>query len=380
MQDKPLEGIKILELSSIVTASLATMILCDQGSEVIKVEPTGLGDSMRYLGTQKGGFSAIFANCNRGKQSLNLNLKDKKELKILLKLVEEADVFISNFRLGVNEKLGLGREALIKINPNLIYVSITGFGEEGHVSSAPAYDHVIQGMSGATSIQSSDDHPAYIKTLIFDKITAYTACQALTAALYKREKTGKASHIKLSMLDSAIFFLLPDGMMNETLLDKDVKKLPPLSSTYSSLVPAKDGFFVMAAMTDAQWFGIFDAIKKPEYKTDPRFVNASARSENMSELVAKALYSFMDLTVEESINALRANDVPCAESTPREEVINHPQVKASKTIFQMTSPHQGKLNAVSHPAIFDDERLSIDKTAPSLGEDTKTIIENLSKE
>ena len=169
MQDKPLEGIKILELSSIVTASLATMILCDQGSEVIKVEPTGLGDSMRYLGTQKGGFSAIFANCNRGKQSLNLNLKDKNELKVLLKLVEEADVFISNFRLGVNEKLGLGREALIKINPNLIYVSITGFGEEGPLSSAPAYDHVIQGMSGATSIQSSDDQPAYIKTLIFDK-------------------------------------------------------------------------------------------------------------------------------------------------------------------------------------------------------------------
>ena len=193
MQDKPLEGIKILELSSIVTASLATMILCDQGSEVIKVEPTGLGDSMRYLGTQKGGFSAIFANCNRGKQSLNLNLKDKNELKVLLKLVEEADVFISNFRLGVNEKLGLGREALIKINPNLIYVSITGFGEEGPLSSAPAYDHVIQGMSGATSIQSSDDQPAYIKTLIFDKITAYTACQALTAALYKREKVNPMS-------------------------------------------------------------------------------------------------------------------------------------------------------------------------------------------
>ena len=377
MQQKPLDGIKILELSSIVTASLATMILCDQGAEVIKVEPTGIGDSMRYLGTQKGGFSAIFANCNRGKKSIHLNLKDEKEVQQLLKLAKEADVFISNYRPGVNEKLGLGLEDLRKVNPNIIYVSISGFGDEGPLASAPAYDHVIQGMSGATSIQANDDQPAYMKTLICDKITGYTACQALTAALFQRERTGIASHIKLSMLDSAIFFLWPDGMMNETLLDKDVKKLPPLSSTYSSLIHAKDGFFTIAAMTDAQWYGIFDAINKPEYKTDPRFIDASARSENMSDLVAEAIFSFLDLTVEESIQALRANDVPCAPFTPREEVINQPQVIASNTIFQMESPHQGKMNAVSHPAIFDGQRLKVTKTAPSLGEDTEEILKNL---
>jgi len=377
MQEKPLDGIKILELSSIVTASLATMILCDQGAEVIKVEPTGIGDSMRYLGTQKGGFSAIFANCNRGKKSIDLNLKDQKEVQQLLKLVKEADVFISNYRPGVNENLGLGLEDLRKVNPNIIYVSISGFGDEGPLASAPAYDHVIQGMSGATSIQANDDQPAYMKTLICDKITGYTACQALTAALFQRERTGIASHIKLSMLDSAIFFLWPDGMMNETLLDKDVQKLPPLSATYSSLVHAKDGFFTIAAMTDAQWYGIFDAINKPEYKTDPRFVDASARSKNMSDLVAEAIYSFLDLTVEESIQALRVNDVPCAPFTPREEVINQPQVIASKTIFQMDSPHQGKMNAVSHPAIFDGQRLKVIKTAPSLGEDTEEILRKL---
>ena len=179
------------------------------------------------------------------------------------------------------------------------------------------------------------------------------------------------------MLDSAIFFLWPDGMMNETLLDKDVKKLPPLSSTYSSLIHAKDGFFTIAAMTDAQWYGIFDAINKPEYKTDPRFVDASARSKNMSDLVAEAIYSFLDLTVEESIQVLRVNDVPCAPFTPREEVINQPQVIASKTIFQMDSPHQGKMNAVSHPAIFDGQRLKVTKTAPSLGEDTEEILRKL---
>ena len=375
--DKPLHGIKILELSSIVTASLATMILCDQGAEVIKVEPTGIGDSMRYLGTQKGGFSAIFANCNRGKLSLNLDLKDADELNILLKLVEESDIFISNYRPGVNEKLGLGLEVLRKINPSIIYVSISGFGETGPLSKAPAYDHVIQGMSGATSIQSSEGNPAYMKTLICDKITGYTACQALTAALFKRERTGKTSYITLSMLDAAIFFLWPDGMMNETLLDKDVIKAPPLSSTYTSLIPAKDGFFTIAAMTDDQWYGIFDAINKPEFKSDSRFISASARSQNMNELLKESLFRFQDFTVDEAIEALRNNDVPCSPYVPRDEVINQPQVIASNTIFQMESPHQGKLNAVSHPAIFDGHRLKVDKAAPSLGQDRDKIINQL---
>ena len=375
--DKPLHGIKILELSSIVTASLATMILCDQGAEVIKVEPTGMGDSMRYLGTQKGGFSAIFANCNRGKLSLNLDLKDADELNILLKLAEESDIFISNYRPGVNEKLGLGLEVLRKINPSIIYVSISGFGETGPLSKAPAYDHVIQGMSGATSIQSSEGNPAYMKTLICDKITGYTACQALTAALFKRERTGKTSYITLSMLDAAIFFLWPDGMMNETLLDKDVIKAPPLSSTYTSLIPAKDGFFTIAAMTDDQWYGIFDAINKPEFKSDSRFISASARSQNMNELLKESLFRFQDFTVDEAIEALRNNDVPCSPYVPRDEVINQPQVIASNTIFQMESPHQGKLNAVSHPAIFDGHRLKVDKAAPSLGQDRDKIINQL---
>ena len=375
---KPLNGVKILELSSVVTASLATMILCDQGAEVIKVEPTGIGDSMRHLGTQKGGFSAIFSNCNRGKKSLNLNLKDQDEVKFLLSLVKESDVFISNYRPGVNDRLGLSLKALRKINSKIIYVSISGFGETGPLASAPAYDHIIQGMSGATSIQSTNDQPAYMKTLICDKITGYTACQALTAALFQREKTGETSHICLSMLDSAIFFLWPDGMMNETLLDADVKKVPPLSSSYSNLLPAKDGFFTIAAMTDAQWYGIFDAIQKPELKKDPRFLNASARSQNMKELLQESLFEFQGYTVEEALEALRSNDVPCSSYVSREDVINQPQVIASKTIFQMNSPHQGKMNAVSHPAIFNGQRFQVTRTAPALGEHREEILNKLS--
>lgn len=203
---KPLAGIKIIEISTIVTASLATMMMADQGAEVIKIEQSGIGDPMRYLGTQKGGISALFANCNRGKKSIDLDLKAEKDLEIAKKLIADADILINNFRPGIMEKIGLSEKVCKELNVNLIYASINGFGDEGPFSSSPAYDHVVQAMAGATDIQSNQNEPEYIKTLLCDKITAYTVCQSLSSALYKREKTGIADRLNLSMLDSAVFF------------------------------------------------------------------------------------------------------------------------------------------------------------------------------
>ena len=155
--NKPLEGIKIVEISTIVTASLATMMMADQGAEVIKIEQSGIGDPMRYLGTQKGGVSALFANCNRGKRSIDLNLKEKDDLEIVKKLISNADILINNFRPGVMDKIGLGESDCKKLNDKLIYASINGFGDSGPFSTAPAYDHVVQAMAGATDIQSDLD-------------------------------------------------------------------------------------------------------------------------------------------------------------------------------------------------------------------------------
>ena len=180
--NKPLDGIKVIEISTIITASLSAMMLADQGAEVIKIEQTGFGDPLRYLGTQKGGVSAIFANVNRGKSSLELDLKKDTDLNSAKKLICEAYVLINNFRPGVMEALGLSKAECKKINKNLIYVAITGFGKEGPFSSSPAYDHVVQAMSGATAIQSDGDKPQYMKTLLCDKITAYTATQSICSA------------------------------------------------------------------------------------------------------------------------------------------------------------------------------------------------------
>ena len=304
---KPLEGIKVVEISTIITASLATMMLADQGADVIKIEQSGIGDPMRYLGTQKGGISALFANCNRGKRSIDLNLKASDDLEIAKKLISEADVLINNFRPGTMDKLGLSENECKEINNDLIYVSINGFGNEGPFSSSPAYDHVVQAMSGATDIQSDANQPQYIKTLLCDKITAYTVTQSISSALLKRERTGAADRIDLSMLDSAVFFLWPDGMMNHTLLDDDVQTLAPLTKSYN-LYKCKDGYISIAALNDLQWFGIFKALDKAEYIDDERFNSTPARSENLVEVMS-LLSKFESMTTDEALSKLKNEDV-----------------------------------------------------------------------
>ena len=370
--NKPLDGIKVIEISTIITASLSAMMLADQGAEVIKIEQTGFGDPLRYLGTQKGGVSAIFANVNRGKSSLELDLKKDTDLNSAKELICEADVLINNFRPGVMEALGLSKAECKKINKNLIYVAITGFGKEGPFSSSPAYDHVVQAMSGATAIQSDGDKPQYMKTLLCDKITAYTATQSICSALYKREKTGEASSIDLSMLDSSMFFLWPDGMMNHTLLDNDVEILAPLTAAYN-MYECKDGSISIAAMLDKHWHGIFKAIDKPELIDDHRFSSAAERSKNFIELL-ELVSLFKNYTVEEMFERLSDNDVPCSTNLSLEQAITNQQVEDNYLVKEKITETQGKLRMIRYPAIFDEEKFINDKPAPKLGEDNKKLL------
>lgn len=370
--NKPLDGIKVIEISTIITASLSAMMLADQGAEVIKIEQTGFGDPLRYLGTQKGGVSAIFANVNRGKSSLELDLKKDADLNSAKKLICEADVLINNFRPGVMEALGLSKAECKKINKNLIYVAITGFGKEGPFSNSPAYDHVVQAMSGATAIQSDGDKPQYIKTLLCDKITAYTATQSICSALYKREKTGEASSIDLSMLDSSMFFLWPDGMMNHTLLDNDVEILAPLTAAYN-MYECKDGSISIAAMLDKHWHGIFKAVDKPEFINDQRFSSAAERSKNFIELL-ELVSLFKNYTVEEMFKRLSDNDVPCSTNLSLEQAITNQQVEDNYLVKEKITETQGKLRMIRYPAIFDEEKFINDKPAPKLGEDNKKLL------
>ena len=201
---KPLDGIRVLEFSTMITASFAAMMMADQGAEVIKVEPTELGDPMRYLGSTKGGISALFANCNRGKRSLAVDLKADECRTVIEQLAAETDVVLTNYRPGVMAGLGLGSDHLRTINPRLVYAGVTGFGLEGPLATAPAYDPIIQAQTGFPAVQGQGkDAPEFMQSLMCDKVTAYTICQAVTAALFVRERTGEGQHIDLSMTDAS---------------------------------------------------------------------------------------------------------------------------------------------------------------------------------
>jgi crotonobetainyl-CoA:carnitine CoA-transferase CaiB-like acyl-CoA transferase len=206
----PLAGYRIIDVTQMISGPMATMLLADQGADVIKVEPPGMGDLTRALGGPRG-MSPTFSIVNRNKRSIVINLKDRRGIELLERLVAGADLFVQNFRPGVAEQMGIGEAALRHIKPNLVYVSISGFGESGPYVHKRVYDPVIQALSGLASIQGdpASGRPRMMRLIIPDKVTALTAAQAMTAALLARERTGKGQHVRLAMLDAAISFLWP---------------------------------------------------------------------------------------------------------------------------------------------------------------------------
>ncbi len=217
----PLDGYRIIDVTQMISGPLATMILADQGADVIKVEPPGIGDLTRAMGGTRRGMAPIFASSNRNKRSVALNLKDRRGVELLERLVAGADLFVQNFRPDAAERLGIGEPALRRVKPDLVYVSISGVGESGPYAHQRVYDPVIQALSGLASIQGDPltGRPRMVRLIVPDKVTALTAAQAMTAALLARERTGEGQHVRLAMLDAMVAFLWPEGMARHTFID-----------------------------------------------------------------------------------------------------------------------------------------------------------------
>lgn len=371
----PLDGFRIVDCTAMITGPLATMILADQGAEVIKIEPPGIGDVMRQLGTARGGMSAFFAGCNRSKRSVVLDLRDVRGRELLKRLVAEADVFAQNFRPGVVERLGLDEPALRAVRADLVYVSVNAFGETGPFADRPAYDHIVQGMSGMAAVQGVGA-PAYVRNTVCDKVTAYTAAQAITAALLARARGHGGQHVRLSMLDASLAFLWPDGMTNHTILEEDVVLRPPISTGYV-MVQAQDGMVSIAMVTDAQWYGLFRAIERPDLIEDPRFATAAARSQNLPALIAETGGGKVDMKVDEAIERLAAEDVPCGPVLSLEAIPEHPQVLASASLATSLHPHMGRIREPRPPVRFEATPAAIRRPAPALGEHTGAVLGEL---
>ena len=372
---KPFEGITVIEFSTMITASLAAMMLGEQGARIIKVEPTDTGDPLRYIGAAKGGISSIFANCNRGKESIRLDLKSPGGQAVIREMATDCDVVIHNFRPGVMDKHGLGSERLRGINARLVYMAISGFGTKGPLSSAPAYDPVIQAHSGMTAAQGSGGQ-AFIKNLMCDKLTAYTAFQAVSSALFVRERIGKGQHIDLSMLDSAMFFLFPDAFQNHTLLDEDVVAQPLLSDMLYDMTLTKDGGLTISAATEAQRAGVLRALGKESMMEDERFNSLEKLIANLQEYRGILAKSFSELTTNEALERLQKNDVPCARCHTLDEALSQEQLQVSDSVQIQDHPLMGKLRTVRTPPRFNGEALSIGAPAPAYGQQTDAILES----
>ncbi|MEM9742204.1 MAG: CoA transferase [Pseudomonadota bacterium] len=369
---QPLEGVKIAEFATMITASMAAMMAAEQGAEVVKVEPVAGGDPMRVMGSQKAGMSGLFANCNRGKTSLALDLKQPEAQAIARELALDADIVITNFRPGVMDRLGLGSDALRAENPRLIVVAITGFGTQGPLAGAPAYDPVIQAHTGIAAIQGGDE-PTLLKTLVCDKLTAYTAFQALTAALYQREKTGRGQHIDLSMLDSNLFFFYPDSFMNHTLLDADVDQRPLLADMMKPTQTA-DGAVVISAATYRQRQGVHRALGLEHLEQDPRFADTLSFQKHMAEYRQLIAEAFAKLSTDDAAQRLAENDVPCARCLSRDQVVNDPQFQANESLSEIEHPHLGRMRVARMPARFGGQQSPVARPAPLHGEHSREVL------
>jgi len=374
----PLAGIKVVDCSAYITGPLATMILGDQGADVVKVEPLAIGDIMRHLGTGRGGMSAIFAGCNRSKRSLPLNLREPAGREILFKLVAEADIFVQNFRPGVVKRIGIDEPTLRELCPDLIYVSISAFGQEGPWSSKPAFDHVVQAASGFAHIQGDKEtgEPRFVLHTVVDKLTALTVSQAITAALVHRERTGEGQHVELSMLGAALQFLWPDGMAQETLLGDGVDTRPPISDAYR-FVELKDGYAAIAAITPDQIKGVMRAVGRPEFIEDPRFSTVDALVANLDAFTEETKAAAAELTVAECVANFEREDVPCSAVMSPAEIVVHPQVTGNDLVHEVNHPVMGKMRQATPPAHFSKSPAVPATHAPALGENTDEILAGL---
>jgi crotonobetainyl-CoA:carnitine CoA-transferase CaiB-like acyl-CoA transferase len=375
---QPLKGVKVLEFSTMITASFAAMMMAEQGAEVIKVEPVELGDPMRYLGSSKGGISGLFANCNRGKRSLRIDIKSAAGRSVIQQLAADADVVLCNFRPGVMDALELGATALRQLNPRLIYAAINGFGTAGPDSDKPAYDPVIQAQAGFTAVQGEgSDTPQFVRNLVCDKITAYTACQAVTAALYHRERTGAGQLIELSMMDAGLYFLFPDGFMHQTLLDDDVEHAPPLSRLLYEMTHTRDGAITVSAANPAQQVGLLTAIDQLQLFADERFNSMEKIVANIMEFRAVLRDAMSQFSTDELLQRLAENDVPAAKCLSYADVLSHQQYEANGSIDITEHPRMGTLRRVKPPARFTGRRLEPAAHTAAHGEHTHEILTEL---
>ncbi len=369
---QPLAGIRVIDLTSNMSGPLATMVLAEQGADVVKVEPLA-GDLIRTVGTGRHGMSAYFANLNRAKRSIAVDLSTAAGAEVVTRLAATADVFVQNFRPGVIERLGLGPEGLMAANPRLIYGSISGFGLDGPLATDPAYDHVVQALAGFAALQAGADGPDLVRQGAIDKASAYTLAQAITAALLQRATTGQGVRIDVSMLDVALAFVWPDGMMNNTCVG-EVEVLPPVSRSFRT-TPTADGHVVLVTLTAKQWSGLTEAILTSEGDdAGGDLSDTGARMAGGAAIMRSVRERLRSMPTAEVVDRLRRADVPCAPVLALDQLHLDPQIEASGILDELEHPVMGAIRQAGPAPVVDGQRLALGHPAAEVGAHTRSVL------
>jgi len=351
-----------------VSGPIATMILADQGADVIKIESPA-GDHMRRVGTKHKGMTSSFLTCNRGKRSMCVDVKQSKGLALVLELVKSADVLVQNFRPGVIERMGLGEDRVRELKPDIIYLSISGFGKNGPHAHQRVYDPVIQALSGLADVQRDQKTgvPRMVRTIICDKTTALTAAHAITTALFYREKTGEGQTMDLAMLDTMVGFLWPETMGSLSFVGKEQD--PAHSQKSPDLVfKTADGYITAGANSDSEWEGMCNALNRPDLICDPRFKTAQARSENIAQ--RRQIVSVS----EEILERFDLGGVASAPILTRIELINNPQIVDNNILTIIKDEVLGDVRVPRPPVQHSGQPTCVRKLAPFQGADNRALM------
>ena len=367
----PLAGIRVVDITNVVAGPSCAAQLADQGADVIKVEPPA-GDLIRK--SAASGLPPMFITCNRGKRSLAIDLKRAEASDVLWRLMESADVLVQNLRPGAMERLGFGEPTVRARNPGIVYLSISGFGETGPYSGKRVYDPLVQSVSGFADMQGEGIAPKMIRTVIADKTTAVYAAQAVTAALFHRERTGEGQHVRVAMLDVMLSMMWAEGMGPFTVI-ADGGEVPPPS--HDRIFETTDGHITAGAVSDSEWGGLCAALERPEWLVDPRFVTQALRNKHKDQRYGAMAEVFLTKPSAHWLEALDQNDVPNAPVLKRGEIFDHPQVLNNQVIHELEQPDVGMIRQARPAARFEKSPAIPPRPAPILGQHSKTILTEL---
>ncbi len=376
----PLDGIRVVDLSRALSGPLCAMLLGDLGADVIKVEEPGVGDDSRHWGPPfQQGESAYFLSCNRNKRGITLNLKRDGGRQALWRLIERADVLIQNFRPGLMEQLGFGYETVHARNPRLIYCSISAYGQDGPESRRPGYDIIMQGTTGATSVTGDPTGSPYRSGLpVCDVLSGQTALQAILAALFARERTGRGQHVDTTLLGATVAALgnFASSYLVSGVAPQRVGNSHPQIAPYD-LIRTADGYINIAGGNDDIFRRVCAALDLSELPDDPRFASNSARVHNRAAMLTALEARTTTMTTDALMRVLDDAQAPAGPIRDMEQVLNSPQAQHIGLVRELQHPRTGVVRVVDTPLHLSETPATLRLAPPTLGEHTATVLAEL---